>query len=681
MAKHFYSSWYKVTDQILLEYRSRSKDVIFDKISEDTQPKSFYIYRGFDDNLYYTEQLRYTNPAEVDKSWFLNQSLYQKYPSRDGGSYNWIDMSNVLIDDVMNYKSSEVIDYATAVLNTAVTPDIETAMPHIKLHSNFFYDSIRLYFISGYSLDNFDGCTLKVHSSAIHETFIDEQHSSKEASEVYILDAYIDKSMLFPKTYMGVDSVSPLHLMDIPLLMNSKFYDKYIELEFPSLYGIGVRDHNLYDEDGRPETHNDPTFVVMYFNEDGTVDPSKSELYTVNLDGNTIIEFNTVNDSVSKMFNISDTKYSGLNFSTNPNPVEGSVIDVPNSEYFNARMYVDSETGEIVYMPVYGDNEFDTDVYGQFMSGELRLDANSFYDTELAYNKFNDTDNGDDSLYYADLKVEPKAKLSIFCELLIDYIYYNIDGSVRVYEDSYSREIDYEKNYQSGVAFWRCRYRPDASIIESTGASKISLRFICHLRNLLRGSETIRTASLLVDTAPYTSNQLTNLNINTYKIINKIQSTSQEVSRIPSEPTKEKYIRSYYNATNLVAKNVGTGATVYTQGQMTLRLNKAGNVYGLQLFNINEENVRVPYDLTGVYKYKLILSTVDGGVISIKPNQDTDRNKMSIGQLFFFISADDAKTVMNVPSDKRYFAITTDLSGKATSQETVLYEGKVDWLN
>ena len=72
----------------------------------------------------------------------------------------------------------------------------------------------------------------------------------------------------------GIQSVSPLHLLDIPMLTNSKFYDKYIEIEFPSLYGIGVRDHNVYDEDGNPQTSNDPTFVIIYFNEDGTVNES-----------------------------------------------------------------------------------------------------------------------------------------------------------------------------------------------------------------------------------------------------------------------------------------------------------------------------------------------------------------------------------------------------------------------
>ena len=114
---------------------------------------------------------------------------------------------------------------------------------------------------------------------------------------------------------------------------------------------------------------------------------------------------------------------------------------------------------------------------------------------------------------------------------------------------------------------------------------------------------------------------------------------------------------------------------------MTLRLNKTGNIYGIQIFNINDDNVRVPYDMTGVYKYKLVLSAQDGTTITIKPNQDTDRNKLSIGQLFFYISGENAQSVMNVAADKRYFAITTDFTGRAVSQETVLYEGKVDWLS
>ena len=149
-------------------------------------------------------------------------------------------------------------------------------------------------------MDDLDGISLKVSSTALHETIYDDR-TYKDKQDVHILDAYIDKSMLFPKKYTsssGDDmSVSPLHLLDVPMLMNSKFYDKFIEIEFPSLYGIGIRDHNIYDEDDNPQTMNDPTFVVMHFNDDGTLNTGESEMYTVNVDANTIIEFGTVSES------------------------------------------------------------------------------------------------------------------------------------------------------------------------------------------------------------------------------------------------------------------------------------------------------------------------------------------------------------------------------------------------
>lgn len=97
------------------------------------------------------------------------------------------------------------------------------------------------------------------------------------------------------------------------------------------------------------------------------------------------------------------------------------------------------------------------------------------------------------------------------------------------------------------------------------------------------------------------------------------------------------------------------------------------------MFNINSDNVRIPYDLTGPYKYRLVLSSGDGtGQFSIKQSQNADRQQLGLGTLMFRISGEQAAQVMNVPDDKRYFAIMTD-NGSGI-QDTVLYEGKVSWL-
>ena len=198
--------------------------------------------------------------------------------------------------------------------------------------------------------------------------------------------------------------------------------------------------------------------------------------------------------------------------------------------------------------------------------------------------------------------------------------------------------------------------------------------------NVVSGVECIRIASLTIDDLSKYVDSITNyLNVNTYKIVNKINQTRQAIVTQP-ETVKEKYIRSYYNATNLVAKNLGTGSNIYNQGQMTLYLNRTNNNYMIQLFNISADNVRIPYDLTGPYKYKMVFPIGDGSnTLSIKPNSDSTHQNLGIGTLVFYITGEQANQIMNVPDSVRYFSIMTDVSG-TSAQETVLYEGKVSWL-
>jgi hypothetical protein len=148
----------------------------------------------------------------------------------------------------------------------------------------------------------------------------------------------------------------------------------------------------------------------------------------------------------------------------------------------------------------------------------------------------------------------------------------------------------------------------------------------------------------------------------------------------PQENIKEKYIRSYYNSTNLVAKNIGTGANIYTQGQMTLRLYRTSSNYLVQLFNINDDNARIPYDLTGPYKYKIVFPLLDGTQkLAISPNPDSTKQNLGIGTLVFYITGEQAEQIMSVPAANRYFAIMTD-TGDSAGQETTLYQGNVAWL-
>ena len=664
----------------MLEYRCNQYDIVSGNPSRDTQPSKYYIYKGNDDSLYYTEEKRYNSVASYD--YYKNQSLYMKYPDDSRSSYRFIS-NNVLLSDVMNYRSSNYIKHSTSIGRGGSLMNGKTDL--VK-ETNFFYDSINVYFVRGFNLDGLDGISLRVHGKGSF-WYKDGKEGEKDfrtylkEAELTVLDFYLDKETFANGGYL-------IHRLATPIYMNSKFYDRYITIEFPSLYAIGLRDEN---ED------NDAVFVTL---EDGA-----ETVYRVNPNTTTLIDFSTIQEgnTTTKTYapNHSGvesglTNTSGKSITVTEMTLDAieqaSVIPNSNTDYFNVMIYEDASTGSIVYYPTYGDGENYQDLSAAVMtrieSGDIKVTANGFYDLDNNTEDINDIDLGRDELYYnSDSDMNP-SKWKVYNELNVIYMYRNqyindeVEGEEPIvgYNESFSRIVDYGVESDVSTEFWKTRYTPYIREIVGKECCKICFKYTCRLVNILRGVECIRIASLFVDPSKYIHNISNYLNINTYKIVNKIQTTKQNIIQ-PQETVKERYVRSYYNATNLVAKNINTGATIYTQGQMTLYLNRTNNNYLIQLFNINDDNVRVPYDLTGPYKYKLVFPLNDGSSkLSISPNYDSTKQNLGIGTLVFYISGEQAKQIMNTPSTERYFAIMTELSGSA-AQETTLYEGKVDWLS
>jgi len=64
---------------------------------------------------------------------------------------------------------------------------------------------------------------------------------------------------------------------------------------------------------------------------------------------------------------------------------------------------------------------------------------------------------------------------------------------------------------------------------------------------------------------------------------------------------------------------------------MTLKLKHSSTNYVFRLFNLNEDNIRIPYDLTGPFRYYLVFPSNDGNKIKIKPNGDSNALNLGIG--------------------------------------------------
>jgi hypothetical protein len=73
------STWFRMTPEILIEYRTDRYRMLNNRSSDDEQPKRFYIIKTLNNEIQYVEDPRYTD--ETKRSWYKNQSLYQKYPA------------------------------------------------------------------------------------------------------------------------------------------------------------------------------------------------------------------------------------------------------------------------------------------------------------------------------------------------------------------------------------------------------------------------------------------------------------------------------------------------------------------------------------------------------------------------------------------------------------------------
>jgi len=141
----------------------------------------------------------------------------------------------------------------------------------------------------------------------------------------------------------------------------------------------------------------------------------------------------------------------------------------------------------------------------------------------------------------------------------------------------------------------------------------ISIQYTCRLINRLNNVEAIRVATLYLgpeDVNMFIAKRISIANVTTYKIVNRIKRNDIYPKNTVVQ-TNDKMIRSYYDATNLVIKDMGN-SNLYTQGQMTLYLKHTSHNYMMRLFSLNQDNIRIPYDLTGPYRYKLVFPTLSG---------------------------------------------------------------------
>lgn len=705
------STFRQVTNQLLLEYRTDQYKIQHSSGTSGT-PGKFYIIQGNDNSQYlvdtallpnmmypYIDEEDYYFPGNKAISGLQFVSLPeneddpvagQELGYTDTAKNSFTSLGTVILAD----------DYAQRLNGLSkddTTPEAEEIRRGVR-EASLHYDSVRIYMSTGYNMNAISGIALRISAKCSKVMDMQTGEYKKVDKKFYFLDWFMPKEYL-KNTYRQADNngnfsgEAVVRMLPTPLYMNSKFYDRYIEVRFPAPMQFSftresflnavtdiedpehITDLELFREFQRMRQI---CYTYTEEDKDGNISYYRGD---INAASGLTIEFSTVSPD-----------YLEYTETTGRNPYEAVFsLDAPkeiiikpdsSSKFFNAYLFEDPEENAITYMPVYGDPQqpqtlrgIDTDIMGCIETGVITLYDFADYDT---------MNNGMED--FIDMYGPEFYKWVIINELSVTYHYDyiikpdNADARPQPLTEYFTNTIDYTgKTLQHGE-FWKSRFIPYIKRRPNMECIAISVKYTTHLYNRMNNRDLTKTASITIkDPIRYQTRSIDTANINQYKIVNKIIQGGSPLSETMSGNqvnVEKEYVVQYCHANNLLVKDPNSDR-VYEQGKFTLKLYRRSQQYKFRLYVLNDDNIRIPYDMSGFDSYMLEFpSVVSGSVEQIQPVYSSQSTNLKAGQLMFYISSEKAARIMQVPSSERRFSIVTYSGG----QQTTLYEGYVDWL-
>lgn len=630
------SKFFQVTNQILLEYKTDQYVILRNSTGQN---HDFMIYKGVDNNQY----------CLLNEN--IKSALYQSSDNSTqyyGGKNSSIDVAN------NNAKSPYGHDIYVENTDFQIGKLIKDVNNNENRNDQIYCDTIRLYILTGYVMNNIGGYSIKVKGKVIKVTGENELGDTivKRINDyMYLLNWYMPKEELKDN----------IHWLENPLYLNSKFYDRYIEIKLPSAQDIAINNRNI-------------DYVYEYFDEE--VQETYYLRGSIDQYSNVLIDFATVQQNNIQLEDINNS-YGPSTFILD-NAREFSIYPNSNANNIGVKLYEDITTHSIIYYPTFGDNNniepINIDIMAMINTGEIPL---------INYSEYDSANDGMDDfieMYGGDINNIPY-KWIVINELSVTYIYdriYHIDqadSAVESYTDFYTNTIDYSFKTADDGEFYISKFVPYIKERTNMHCKSILIQYNCHIYNRMNNTDIVRQASMTIKNPyKYVLTQIDTSNIINYKIVNKIEKQELNITNAAQPIVNPKIIREFYDVTELVA-NDGS-ENIYAQGKMVLYLNHSGSNYLIKLYTLNADNTRVPYDLTGPWKYKLVFPSASGNTISLYPNMDNDKTNYKNGSLSFYISKDNASAIMNVPASERYFSLMID---NAEAESSVIYEGRVEW--
>lgn len=467
------------------------------------------------------------------------------------------------------------------------------------------YDTIKVYYISGYHLNESYGMNLKVS--------VNDDGGKK----VILANLLFNKESVIDYTYLTK-----------PLFVSNRIYDKYIEIKIPSVKYICNNYNKKSDNGGNLAyllnvSQNTPIRIEYADIFDSNVTPySNIDQGTYDVVSNLNSEEAITNDAI--LFTYDDVLSTSLpqnansdNFTSNievkKNYIEfaGYWKDVPLSvsivNDFNVKypLYDVKYKREVDYYNADADNSSEWIVYHDIFT--------SFYD-----------DNGT----IVDGKVLPK------------------------YTQNYTFTQTFFSTLNEQTIF---KYRP--IIEEDVTITSILFDYQCRLVNIKDDVQFLRTASYGItgnNISDYFTNtiRLDGLNVDTYNVFNKINQIEQKIEGSFTKNVQTKYTKVFYNSNDIVLDNNGD----YMSGaQYSMNLSNSPKNYKFIFRKYDKDGVLTIMDLSDSV-YKLYTRSSKGEDIVIEPTYSTNMNSV-LGEVEFYISKSNILKLKDVSKENRFMSI------------------------
>lgn len=503
--------------------------------------------------------------------------------------------------------------------------------------SDVRWDTAKLYFVNGYDFSNIYGFMMRIYV---------ERNPRRDASGNIVMDEstrYLDLCDIF---ITKADFYNLVKYMANPIIFGNNIYDRYIEVNFACLYDLiklnEERPENSNSLAGELDIKPDTTIKLSfaYILEDDVMQIDRLQYTNAEK-----IEYD-INDTNDKV-NCTFTRSSVLN-GTIPK-------DEINSDHLGAYIAECTDAPYLVFYATWRDKPLTKGIVWQFNKG-IRL-----YDTSLIKKEYD---------YEVDRDYEVNhdmRKWMCMHEIKCSFCM----GEEIVKEETYSMNQVFISDTDPYIFY----YRP-VIFDESVGMyiDNVQIVYTIRFMNVNDKVQFIKTStmSLYGDLTKYymKGTTLRTSQLVPYKIYNKIIENKHEHVGGNTGPQKTKYVKVFYNSTEVVLDengNVTSGNYNYT-----LTLSQAPKSYKFTFKMIGPNGTYSYMDLSNGY-YKLLFKDAEGNDNLIEPTYSKNMN-LYVGELEFNINGSMLTKLNDVPEgDKKMSIVNYNEDGSVSSMFDMLY--------